>query len=354
MSTGLIIVIISIIIVLLIIFIVLIIVFSIKKSKNDNNNNDGDNIKNDGQIVKEKTDFFCIAQRDCPAGYVCSKGVCKKGLGEVCIANDKTENGDCHNSFVCDGICRKRKPNERKNNIRKIRVNNGNVQNESLSSSEPVSGAAISKDNPKIKSETYYEKYHPEQSQQAKEYPVDICNYSIYTVYLMNNGNIILDEQGKTKKITTDIRMTHLCNFNGYIYAISDKKSLYHLDNNTLDHDFWKWKKEKIIDDIIDMSATHDKQNLWIRNSKVGILYDKDSNEIERIPSASRRIYGVDKTNYLVIDKKGITSYPNSKHHGKSDDVIDLLIDHKGMIHFLTKKKYRMIKLINYEVCYIV
>lgn len=350
MSIGLIILI-SIIIVLLIIFIVLIIVFSINKSNNGSRNNDEKEIQR--EIINKNSDFFCIAQRDCAPGYVCSKGICKKGLGEVCIANDKNESGDCHNSYVCDGICRKRKPNERKNNIRKIRINNGNVQNESLSSS----------DNSKIKSERYYEKYRqndqPSKKDRAveqdrdKEYPIDVCNYSIYTIYLMNNGNIILDEDGKTKKITTDIHMTNLCNFNGYVYAISDEKFLYHLDNDTLDHIFWRWKKVDSINNIIEMSATHDKQNLWIRNKEVGILYDKDFKEIEKVSSPSKRVYGVDKTNYLVIDKKGITSYPNMKYHGKSEGVVDLLIDHKGMIHLLSKKKYRMIKLINYEVCYI-
>jgi hypothetical protein len=382
MSNTLLWIILSIIIIIIIFILIIVAVVLSSRSKKDLNV-DVDQIKPNFDEKKSNDSMVCKVQRDCPSGYICSKGKCKKGLGEPCNSDN-----DCHSSYVCDGVCRKRTYNEKKKIIRTIKVDRGNIQNESLGSesvdsdqqnryyemvkqkghhsshSSPHSSShssphSSSHSSPHSSSDSSSDSSSTdsEKTQKTeKEYPVDVCCYSIYVIYLMNNGNIILEEDGNTRKITSNVHIRNVCNFSGYINGISTDGNLYYLDNNTLDSDNWKWRRLNVVyiqDNIIDFSVTHDYQNLWIRTNDYGILYDTDYQVVEKISDPQRRIYGVDKTNYLVIDKKGITSYPNVKHHGKSEGIIDILIDHRGVIHSLTKNKYRMIKLINYEVCYI-
>lgn len=309
------------------------------------------------KIPEKKENHICNIQRDCPSGYICSHGKCKKGLGEVCIPDDKNDSGDCHSSYICQNVCRKRNPHEKKKNIRNIRMTEkGKIENRSIEDR--------STDN---SGNRYYERYNsPRQSSrihsnsdtETPEYPVDICNFSTYIIYLLNTGVVILEENNdneikESRRIQSNIHIRNICNFNGYLNGISVENSLYYLDNDSLETDQWKWKKLLPLQKVIDFSVTHDMQYIWIRTEKEGILYNHDFQPIERVQNPDRRIYGVDKTNYIVINKKGITSYPNLKFHGSSEGILDILVDHKGVIHTLTKKKYRMIKMINYEIFYI-
>ena len=369
-------IIIIVIIIIFILFVFLIVYFVKNKSKNISKSGNipkKDEIRKTDDTMKEISNY-CKVQKDCPGGYICDgNGKCKKGIGEICTKTDQyDESGDCHHMYICEGVCRTRKSEERRRIIKNVKLEKENIQINSESSE-------VSKDDKfekrEISENQYYQKYQEKEQNiqkndkvyeqknsnnryeetKMKEFVIDVCCYSIYIIYLMNNGSIIREdtELKRSSRVSSNQKIISICSFNGYITGISGG-SLFYLNNDTLEKENWEWKKINLEQKNIErFSYTHDGENLWIENDKIGILYDREFRQIEKVFPKERRTYGVNLQNYLTVRNSEVISYPNKRSHGKYEGIIDMIIDYQGIVHFLRKKKYRMIKIINYEICYI-
>lgn len=294
---------------------------------------------------------------DCKSGLVCQKRVCKKGSGEDCEGND-----ECAGRMLCSkGVCKKKKR-------RQLKVNkHGNIEDNTIESSlsikeikaEKVNEGVIGVNGEDNRKQMYEEKWNPSKKMSDKNNEntetriLDVCNYSSYVVYLMNDKTLILSEKDDERVVSSKLEVKMLVNFNGYLYAIANNK-LYYLDNNTLDTKVWDWKKVSWSPDyIVDMSVPHDKSCIWIRTRDSGILYDENGKVIEEVDAPYRRVYGVDRDNYLIFDNNGdAVMNPGNNPIPK---VKDGIINHKREIFTLDKKdkRFRMMRLVNWKPYYI-
>tara|TARA_R100000750_G_scaffold62541_1_gene56603 strand:- start:599 stop:1612 length:1014 start_codon:yes stop_codon:yes gene_type:complete len=304
---------------------------------------------------KTKTDLngVCNKCSDCKSGLTCYKGRCKVGLGEKC-----DNIGDCANHMACiKGVCKKRKR-------KRIDIDKkGHIEIDTIDSSMSIKQDRNGRSNYVVgvnaetdKNIQYEERWNPDDSMSDhddnKDCIADICNYSSYTVYLMNNNDFIVTEGDNNRDVVSDIKISHIVNFDGYVYAISEGR-LYYLDNNTLENNKWKWIKVPWSPmDIIDMSVPHDRTCIWIRCKDKGYLYSSDGKIIESVDSPYRRTYGVDRHNYISFDHNGdAVLQPGNKPIIK---IKDALIDHKGELYILNQSdRYRMMKLVSWKPFYI-
>jgi len=290
---------------------------------------------------------------------VCYKGQCKAGLGEDC-----DNIGDCANHMACiKGVCKKRKRKrmdvDKNGQIEVDTINSSVSTKEGCSTKEGRShyivgiNAETDKRNNKMQ---YEEKWNPDdnmtESSNNKDCISDICNYSSYTIYLMSNNDFIVSEGDNTRDVQSNLKISHIVNFDGYIYAISEER-LYYLDNNTLDTNKWDWIRVSWSPvNIIDMSVPHDGSCIWVRCRDKGYVYNCEGKIIENVDNPYRRTYGVDRHNYVSFDNNGDgVIQPGNKPILK---IKDALIDHNGELYILNHKdNYRMMKLVNWKPFYI-
>lgn len=291
---------------------------------------------------KKGLDGECKRARDCKSGLICYQGKCKVGLGEDCD-ND----GECAGRLVCiKGVCKKKKR-------RQIDINkNREIEINTVESSSQME-RSLQTDDPRIKSDKIEVTREEEKDPDKELHLCDVCNYSKYTIYLMTDNSLIVTEGENSRDVKTQLHISHIINFNGYLHAIGNGK-LYYLDNNTLETNEWEWKRLSWSPhDIIDMSVPHDKTCIWLRTKSKGYLYDHNGNVVEKVDTPYRRVYGTDKHNYVSFDNNGgAIIQPGNRPLLNAKDCV---FDHKGELFILetTDKRYRMMKLVDWKPFYI-
>ncbi len=302
----------------------------------------------------------CKKSRDCKSGYICYRGECKVPLGENC-----DDDADCAHKLICvKGVCKRRKRKQ-------MNVNNdGEIEIDTIDSSVSIkhvqpgrkpgdAGIVVGVNGEDNRKNYVEEKWVPKNKIYQKDQPkkelyiVDICNYSSYAIYLMSDNSFVVSESGNNRNVKSELDISSINNFNGYLHAIGNNR-LYYLDNNTLDTDQWGWIRVSWAPhDIVDMSIPHDKSFIWLRNKSHGYLYDHSGHLIEKVDNPYRRVYGVDRHNYVTFDNNGDAIVQPG--HEPILDVKDAVIDHKGELFILDNKdeRYRMIRLVDWKGFYI-
>lgn len=312
---------------------------------------------------RESLDGPCNKVSNCKSGLVCYKGRCKVGLGEECEDDD-----ECAGRMVCrENVCKR--PKRKRVDVTNRQININTVDS-IISSIEDKSRDYEFLELPvrplmhNTKENRYNHSNVSEMSESAELYVIDICNYSSYTVYLMNDGTFIVMEGDtessrgsgaaeNSRDVKTNLDILRIVNYDGYIYAISGRK-LYYLNNNTLDTNMWEWNRVSWSPhDIIDISVPHDKSCIWIQCEHEGRIYDSDGSILEIVDNPFRRCYGVDRTNYISFDNNGdAVVQPGNQ---TVTNVKDGVIDTNGELYTIHGKdgRYRMMRLVDWKPVYV-
>jgi hypothetical protein len=184
---------------------------------------------------------------------------------------------------------------------------------------------------------------------------VDACTYSSYTIYLLSDNTLVLENNEEQRVVQSDTDLVAITTFNGYLTGVSAEgaRKLVYLDNNYLEDDRWIWVSIPWSPSgVVGLSVPQDKKCIWVQTDTYGYLFNLSGEIIDKISNCSRRVYGKDRDNYIIFDDSGdIVVYPDNTIY---EDVKDAVIDYKGEVFVLDiNSGYRMLRLINWRAFYI-
>jgi hypothetical protein len=149
---------------------------------------------------------------------------------------------------------------------------------------------------------------------------IDVCSFSNFTLFLLENGNIIKETNSHHEKteIKNNIIFMRIFPFNGYLHAIDRNGYLYSLSNNYLNFTEWKWEKCIWFKDRIKYaSTTLDNKYLLLQTYNKSFLFDKAHEQFikEFDLKNVRRVYGKDPDHYIDINTndQNCIIYPQEK-----------------------------------------
>lgn len=189
---------------------------------------------------------------------------------------------------------------------------------------------------------------------------IDVCSYSRYTLFLFDDGDIVMQEDknrdSRRRKIS-NISLKFIIAYDGYLYGASDDGTFYTLPNKYLEHENWTWKRVDWIDidSISHISGSQDRKCLWLQTNTHGYLCKEEVVEQYEFPSYIRRIYGRDVNNYVEINSRTHTAiiYPKQDRYS---DIYDAALSYHNELAVITKaesKKYKRVTIVNWDPYFI-
>ena len=190
---------------------------------------------------------------------------------------------------------------------------------------------------------------------------VDVCSYSSATIYLLDNGNIICENENGRWRATNNIKLQRIVSYDGYIYGVSETRSLYKLSNNDFGKNIWLWT---VVDwapyNIMYICTTLDSKSLWIQareneeKSTRGWLYTA-TGVVFHDAIGIKRIYGRDTDHYLDINLNNYTAvlYPGATN---INDIYDAALSYYNDVMSISsseKQSYRAITIVDWKPYYI-
>jgi hypothetical protein len=311
----------------------------------------------------------CLSQTDCDPNLVCSinsisdlKTVCKSGLNQNCTTNDDCAFGlNCNSQSRCQAAGISPPPSALSNKY----LSGGPSPLHRLATPKNAGWFGLLKNNNQASTAvssvcTLVDNQltcRPRVGNNLYSSPViDVCGYSDFLIFLLKNGNFIVEEDDeKSYRVTSNISMKLIVNYRGYLYGLSSVGIIYYLPNEYLRKSHWIWKKDDHIScsQINHISASSDGQMLWIQNEDMGILYDHQfnirtqMNDIEGI-----RILGRYEDEFLVLMDNNVHVFPGNKLIA---DVKYATFDDEGKILSvkINDDKFRKVVFANYKPYYI-
>lgn len=306
----------------------------------------------------------CTNQTDCTSGYVCSSGLCTAGLGTICMSNT-----DCIPGLTCNntGVCVP--PSSNISNISNInkavelkdasKITDKNNFSNMLSTYKDYF-----KDNKLAVASLTNDTYIDPKSEYTNdnildcENIIDVCNYSIYNFYILNDGTINRKniETKNTEKVESDIKPIQIIQFSGYLYCLSSDCNLYVLDNNTTSSEILKWRLcEWCSIKPTHISSTLDFSYMWFQNETVGYIMDNNNLIINTVPIKSfYRKYGKNLETFVDVyynDKKVIVQPDNTNYYNCTDAVINF--DDTVITIDSSEDFYNKVTILNWEPFFI-
>jgi hypothetical protein len=365
----------------------------------------------------------CASQSDCGAGYVCVNNGgsqrCRAGLGTSCSVDS-----DCATNLICQlengsKVCvagvrnpssnkvtfptpqgdapEERQPTQRfvtdpvnstvvkplpRDLMRKRIVSLSSSDDEVNSSGsrddlpfDVRSGSTIDsrEDEPRVVPERalfspvstpYQERngaYYCRDKKNGESSPViDVCSYSNATVFLLADGNTIVEvKDNKTQRYraSNNITLTRIISYDGYMFGLSSSGELHTLSNNHFTTPNWIWNKTSWAPTSITfLSTTHDSTHLWLQAGDVGYLYGPNHVILSQQEYMGvRRIMGKNKDIYLEINEQ--TSVATSHPSGATfNNVFDAALNYYGEVMAINNNdqyKYRAVRIVNWNPYYI-
>lgn len=312
----------------------------------------------------------CTSQSQCPIGYICSGGVCKGGLNTQCI-ND----AECSQGLVCvNSVCvvdiplpepielpddespiigviydPMNKPViKRVNKIDYFTADSSDfTTNDDSFNVDSMDNLTTDNEQHNINIEEYI--CHIDRL-------IDMCSYSKYNIYLLDNGDILVGDQNtkyentQYKTIKNDIIASRIFNFRGYLYALSNKK-IYKLNNKYFDDSNWKWSIWNLLQDFdIDfVSVTYNTKNLWVQSENMGMLIGKHKIKTKGFMENKIRIYGKDMNHYVTLDNSTATVYPSNEIINNVGMIALNYYNEPFYIDSNTAKNYKRISIMNWQ-----
>ena len=190
---------------------------------------------------------------------------------------------------------------------------------------------------------------------------IDVCSYSSATIYLLNNSNIICENENGRWRATNNIKLQRIVSYDGYIYGVSETRTLYKLSNDNFTHDRWSWT---VVDwapyNIMHICTTLDSKALWIqareteRASVRGFLYSATGVVFHDVGDI-KRIYGRDTEHYLDLNPNNNTAvlYPGTT---SVNNVYDAGLSYYNEVMSISpseKQLYRGITIVDWKPYYI-
>jgi len=305
----------SLLILFLVIFLIIIIILLVYYNINQN----------------KKLNSDCSTQKDCDPNLVCSisgpnnlKTVCKSGLNQSCTYNEDCAFGlNCSNGkCIAAGI--PISPETLTNRL----LSGGPSPLHRLTMPKNPGWFGIPKENKtKLTDDTGTVSSvctllgnnltcRPRVGENLYSSPViDVCSYSEYLIFLLQNGNLIVEEnENKNYRVSSNVSLKYIVNYRGYLYGLSKEGFLYYLPNDYLRKSHWNWKKDNINFKAEHISASFDSESLWLQNKNSGILYDKERQIIEQMNDIEGiRIMGNNFEEFLVLIDNKAYLFPSKK-----------------------------------------
>ncbi len=158
------------------------------------------------------------------------------------------------------------------------------------------------------------------------------CEEDIYL--LMHGGKVI---KHKDKTYLSNIYLSNLVVFDGYVYGLSADSMLYMLTNPKLDTNIWTFEPVSWcqLNKIKFITTTLDEDYLWLQDMSNGYLYNTKHELIETVAmdySQTYRIYGKNKNKH-----KDITRSINRS----------AVLDYYGDLH--TSNEYALMRIIDWK-----
>lgn len=187
---------------------------------------------------------------------------------------------------------------------------------------------------------------------------IDVCSYSNFTAYLLQDYNIICDDdKSRRTRKTNSVQLVRIITFNGYLYGLSKEGKMYFLSNDSIESSNWTWTFcNWTISNITHISSTYDGLFVWLQTASTGYLYNSDYNLVSQTPARDiRRIYGKDVNNYVDLNpnKFTATTYPSGT---VSHSVYDCALSYHNelvCVDAVDSKEYNRIVMVNWKPYYI-
>lgn len=345
--------------------------------------------------IYEGSQPICKANSDCKYGFICKDGNCVKATGGC-----KTDR-DCPVGDICsDGKCAHlpieipqikitapviqkpvikqevRKPPPQiiiPKKVRKLHYSSEESMDDEINSegsqSDPVfdivslstesSESSESEENSEISISTPYVENKGNYLCKAVDdnTVLDVCSYSVYNVFLLENTDIVLQhiDTKEKNKIGNNIPLQNIVSYNGYLYGLGTDNALYMLPTSYFTTNYWIWKPVKWAPvDIIHMSTTQDFQYLWLQTNEEGYLY-QNNKLVKQELAPYIRVYGSDINNYLEYDAKtsSIYIYPSRQ---VIQNVVGGAMDYYNSVTTLSKSQasnFRKVVIVNWQPFFI-
>lgn len=175
-------------------------------------------------------------------------------------------------------------------------------------------------------------------------YKTEDNSNNIKYIFLLENGNILIMENGKYRLRHSTVNLNRILIFGKLLLGLDNNGRLYQRllnyvdDINNPNFRTWTWKASSWApQDINHITTTLDNNNLWIQsykynNTNRGYLYDYNTDNIKlirNIPIGNiRRIFGNNINTYIDINPNNTAiRYPNGE---MIQDIVDGLLMENG------------------------
>lgn len=175
---------------------------------------------------------------------------------------------------------------------------------------------------------------------------IDVCSFSNFTLFLLENGNIISENSVKLentkKEIKNNVILMRIFPFNGYLHAIDRNGYLYSLPNNYLKLNEWTWQKCIWFKDRIKYaSTTLDTKYLLLQTYNKSFVFDKAHDKFikEFDLKDIRRAYGKDLEHYIDINisEQNCIIYPQEK---TIENIYDAALNYHNEVVVINSENY--------------
>lgn len=187
---------------------------------------------------------------------------------------------------------------------------------------------------------------------------IDAISYSTYTVFLMNDGTVILEGKGKRLRITCNVKLSRIVSFAQRIYGISGT-SLYVCHDSDPDLPQWLWDKVKwasLPSKITYINTPYNMKNLLVQDGTTGYIYNEAGGLISQYNcNGEIRICAKDMFRYATFNQLEHSAriYPSGETYR---NIADLAFDYHGgviTIPLNADLKYKRIAMVNWRPYFI-
>lgn len=256
----------------------------------------------------------CTNTAQCKQGSICvttqGKGICKAGAGQPC--NDSSQ---CAPGFIC--------------------------------SSTTSNGTCVPPHIPPVTEPKPSQP--PPQESLTNIHLIDILCFVDKEIRVLSDGKVEVD--GKTVK--SNVKIQQIVPFRFDLMILGQDGKLYTLPNSKVivfqGSDWVLSPVKTTLSSITWISSGDEGRILWIQNKDEGSLFNSNMELIERVKSPNRRVYGIDRANYLDINDvtHTIVHYPSKR---KVYDALDGVISCNQKVFIATTSKdYTKVRLLGEE-----
>lgn len=187
---------------------------------------------------------------------------------------------------------------------------------------------------------------------------IDAISYSTSTIFLQSDGTIIV-ENNKRTKITNNVILKRIVNFNNQIFGLSEDGILYSCHDSDIQLKKWRWDKVRwssLPSTIRYINTPYNGRNLLVQDKTNGYIYNEGGGLVSMYNCSNEiRICGKDIFRYATYNEleKSARIYPTGEIY---KNILDLAFNYHGDVVTIpldAQLKYKRISMVNWQPYFI-